>query len=122
MKSDMKFFIELAVSFLPFVLFAILNSKANVKKENRNRQYALPVFAVAYSVSMLIYLDQLAALCTEKFLKLADLFDELQISAIADGIRNLYTSWGIYLELGTGTCGIWAQEMFRAGLGLKPQS
>ena len=39
MKSDLKFFIELAVSFLPFILFAILNSKANVKKENRNVQF-----------------------------------------------------------------------------------
>ena len=99
MKSDLKFFIELAVSFLPFILFAFLNSKANVKKENRNRQYAMPVIAVVYSAVLLIFLKQLATLCTEKFLQLADLFDKINISAIADFIRNLYTSWGIYLEL-----------------------
>ena len=99
MKSDLKFFIELAVSFLPFVLFAFLNSKANVKKENRNRQYAMPVIAVVYSAVLLIFLKQLAVLCTEKFLQLADLFDKINISAIADFIRNLYASWGIYLEL-----------------------
>ena len=57
MKSDLLFFIELAVSFLPFVLFAFLNSKANVKKENRNRQYAMPVIAVVYSAVLLIFLD-----------------------------------------------------------------
>jgi hypothetical protein len=99
MKSDLKFFIELAVSFLPFVLFALLNSKVNVKKENRNRQYPMPVIAVIYSAVLLIFLKQLAALCTEKFLQLADLFDTINISVIADFIRNLYTSWGIYLEL-----------------------
>lgn len=99
MKSDLKFFIELAVSFLPFILFAFFNSKANVKKENRNRQYAMPVIAVFYSAVLLIFLKQLAALCTEKFLQLADLFDKINLSVIADFIRNLYTSWGIYLEL-----------------------
>ena len=99
MKSDIMFFIELAVSFLPFILFAFFNSKANVKKENRHRQYAMPVFAVVYSVVLLIFLDQLATLFTEKFLQLADLFDKIKFSWLANGIRDLYTSWGIYLEL-----------------------
>ena len=99
MKSDVIFFIELAVYFLPFILFAFLNGKTNVKKENRNRQYAMPVIAVVYGAVLLIFLDQLAALCTEKFLQLADLFDRINVSVIADFIRNLYTSWGIYLEL-----------------------
>lgn len=99
MKSDLSFFIELVVSFLPFILFAFLNSKANVKKEKRNRQYAMPVIAVVYSAVLLIFLKQLAALCTEKFLQLADLFDKINISVVADIIRNLYTSWGVYLEL-----------------------
>ena len=99
MKSDVKFFIELAVSFLPFILFAFFNGKANVKKENRNRQYAMPVFAVVYSTVLLIFLDKLARICTDLFLKLADWFDKIKISFVADFIRNLYTSWGIYLEL-----------------------
>ncbi len=99
MKSDLKFFIELTVSFLPFILFAFLNSKANVKKENRNRQYAMPVIAVVYSAVLLIFLNQLAKLCMDLFLKLADLFDKFNISVIANFIRNLHSSWGIYLEL-----------------------
>ena len=99
MKSDTKFLIELAASFLPFILFAFLNGKANVKKENRNRQYIMPVFAVVYSVVLLIFLDKLGALCTEKFFQLADLFDKIKISVIADWIRNVYASWGIFLEL-----------------------
>lgn len=99
MKANVIFFVALAVSFLPFILFAYLNSKANVKKENRNRQYAMPVFAVAYSAVLVIFLDQLAAWFTEKFLLLADLCEKFKIPLVADFIRNLYTSWGIYLEL-----------------------
>ena len=51
----MIFLIELAISFLPFVLFAILNSKANVKKEIRNRQYPLPVVAVLFSFTLMLF-------------------------------------------------------------------
>lgn len=100
MKSDILFFIELAISFLPFILFAYLNSKANVKKENRNRQYAMPVFSVIYSAVLLIFLDKLARLCTDLFLKLAGLIEKVEfLSFVADFIRDIYTSWGIYLEL-----------------------
>ena len=52
MKSDVKFLIELAVSFVPFILFAIYNSKANIKKERRNRQYPMPIFAVVYTMDL----------------------------------------------------------------------
>ena len=71
MKSNILFFIELIVSFLPFILFAFLNSKSNVKKENRSRQYAMPVAAVLYSAVLLIFLNQLSALFLNLFLKLA---------------------------------------------------
>ena len=62
MRSDILFFIELLLSFLPFVLFVFLNSKANVKKKVRNRQYIMPVVAVVYSVVLLIFLNDLAEL------------------------------------------------------------
>ena len=99
MKSNAAFYIQLAISFLPFILFAFLNSKANVKKEVRNRQYAMPVVAVVYSVVLLIFLDQLSTKLTSWFLMLADLLDTIKLSVVADFIRNLYTSWGIYLVL-----------------------
>lgn len=99
MKSDILFFIELAISFLPFVLFAFFNSKSNVKKEVRNRQYAMPIIAVVYSAVLLIFLDKLSAFFTETFLQLADVFERIHLTFIGDFIRNLYTSWGIYLSL-----------------------
>ena len=51
MKSNPLFIIELVVSFLPFILFAFFNSKVNVKKMKRHRQYLMPVVAVVYSVA-----------------------------------------------------------------------
>ena len=86
MKSEVIFFIELAVSFLPFIFFVFLNGKANVKKENRHRQYIMPVFAVVYSIVILIFLDQLSAVVMEKFLQFADLFDRIKIHFVADFI------------------------------------
>ncbi len=99
MNSDAKFLLELAVSFLPFVLFAFLNAKANVKKEVRHRQYPMPVLAVVYCVAVLIFLEKLSKLIMDKFLQLADLLARFNLDVVAEFIRNLYNSWGIYLEL-----------------------
>ncbi len=99
MISDILFFLVLIVSFLPFILFAFFNSKANVNKENRNRQYAMPVVAVIYSVVLLIFLDKVSALLLDLFLMLADLFDKINFSFGGDIVRNLYSNWGIYLTL-----------------------
>ncbi len=99
MRSDIKLLVELAISFLPFVLFTFLNSKVNVKKDNRYRQYILPIFTVLYSAVMLIFLNQLSQLCLDCFLEIANIFDELNLAFIGEFLRNIYTSWGIYLSL-----------------------
>ncbi len=99
MKTDILFFVVLIVSFLPFMLFAFFNGKANTKKEDRSKQYIMPVFAIVYSAVLLIFLSKISALCTKYFLMFAGLFDKINLSFIGDFIKNLYTSWGIYLEL-----------------------
>lgn len=99
MNNDSTFFIALIASFLPFVLFAILNSRANVKKEHRSRQYPMPVLAVVYSVVFLIMLDRLAAYFMGEILHLASAFTGSGAASIANLILSLYTNWGTYLEL-----------------------
>ncbi len=100
MKSEIVInLLKLAASFLPFVLFAYLNGKANTKKEFRHRQYLMPVLAVIYSVVLLIFLDKISQFLTDKFYLLAGVFDKIRLSFIGDWIRDLYTSWGIYLSL-----------------------
>ncbi len=98
-SSDIVFFIELLISFLPFVLFAFFNGKANVKKENRHRQYLMPLVAVVYSVVLLIFLPQVADFLTKAFLSFADLFDKIKLPMVGDFVHDLYMRWGIYLEL-----------------------
>ena len=97
MNSDTWFLIQVAISFLPFLLFAFFNSKANVKKEVRYRQFPMPVIALVYSVVLLIFLSKISNWITNLFLKLADLFDKIKLDFIGDFIRDLYISWGIYL-------------------------
>ena len=56
MKNNTLFYVELAASFLPFVLFVLLNGRVNLRKEIRHRQYAMPVFAVLYSLVLFVFL------------------------------------------------------------------
>jgi len=99
MKSNALFLLELAISFLPFVLFAFFNSKANVKKENRNRQYLMPVIAVIYSVVLLLLLDKISAFLIDKLLQLADWLERIELVSISEFIHRIYETWGMYLAL-----------------------
>lgn len=106
MKSNAELLLELAVSFLPFILLAFLNSKVNVAKENRYRQYLMPVIVVIYSVLMAIFQDSYTEAYVAGFLKIADLCDLIKLSSVADAIRSFYTSLAAYLDVvlyNTGT-------------------
>lgn len=99
MNSDMIFLIELVISFLPFVLFAILNSKANVKKEIRNRQYPLPAVAVLFSFTLMLFSKRFTKACIAQFLLVADLFVGMGMTPVAEFMYDMHETWGIYLEL-----------------------
>ena len=102
MKSDVKFLIELAVSFVPFILFAIYNSKANIKKENRSRQYPMPFVAVIYTIVVWIFMSKLNELFVTVVKKITEFIDGISFLSsfgISEFINNLHTSWGIYFEL-----------------------
>ena len=90
-------YIRLAISFLPFILFAYLNGKANTKKEVRNRQYGMPILAVVYSVVLLIFLDWLSTFLLNKVKDLAVFIERFEWYAISNWIMNLCNSWGVYL-------------------------
>ena len=93
------FLIQLALSFLPFIAFAFLNTKANTKKELRYRQYLMPLFALVYSSVLLIFLSKLSNLFMGLILKIADFFEQLNLAVIGEFIRDLYMSWGVFFEL-----------------------
>jgi hypothetical protein len=92
MSNDIILLIEIAVSFLPYALFAFFNGKANVKKENRNRQYPMPVFAVVYSVVLLIFMTKIQSFLADKFYLLADLLEDKDLQDAMEGINDYMTS------------------------------
>ncbi len=96
--SDYWFLIQLAISFLPFILFVFINGKTNMKKEVRHRQYLMPVLSVVYSVVLLIFLSSITTLLMNLVLKLVDLCERFNLDFIGDFIFDIYTSWGVYLE------------------------
>ena len=44
---------------LPFLLFALLNMKANLKKQYRSRQFLMPLLTLLYCVVLLVFLDKI---------------------------------------------------------------
>ena len=99
MMSDIPLYARLMISFLPFLLFAVLNGKANVKKAVRCRQYLMPVVAVIYGVALMIFMDYLSALCLQYVLDIAESFNETGLQPVGDYIWELYETWGVYLEM-----------------------
>ncbi|MBQ5357716.1 MAG: hypothetical protein IIU57_05760, partial [Oscillospiraceae bacterium] len=98
MITDIILYIVLAVSFLPFIFFAYLNSKANVKKENRNRQFIMPVFAVVFSILGVVFMDTVSAFLLPKVSMLAGLFDGF-LPIIGNIIRGLLGGFKTYVTL-----------------------
>ena len=99
MMSDIPLYTRLLISFLPFLLFAVLNSKANLKKPVRCRQYLMPVVAVIYGLGLMIFLDYLSGLCVQYVLDLVEPLNRNGLDAVGDYIQELYDTWGIYLEM-----------------------
>lgn len=99
MKNNIVFFMQLVASFLPFMLFCLLNSKANMKKEIRNRQYFMPIIAIIYSIVLFIFLNKVSSMLAGLFLQLAGLFEKYKLTSVGKFIRDIYSSWGIYLTL-----------------------
>lgn len=97
MNSNIAFYVKLAIAFLPFLLFAFLNSRANVKKEIRCRQYPMPLVAILYSVVLLVFMEKLEAFLDAKILQLIQYCTALGVTAIGEYIENLYTTWGVML-------------------------
>ena len=91
MKSDVTFFYELAFSFLPFIVFVILNNLVNIKKENRCRQYSMPLYAVSYCILVILNLDKLTSLVTETLTNYAATAEQSGVLIPQEFINNPYS-------------------------------
>ena len=72
---------------LPFLLFALLNTKANLKRQYRSRQFLMPVLTLVYCVVLMLFLNRINTLLSDLLLRLPALLDSLaaRISLWFDG-------------------------------------
>lgn len=62
MSDIILFMIKLLCCLLPFILFALLNMRANLKKKFRSRQFLMPPLALAYCVLLLCFLPKISSI------------------------------------------------------------
>ena len=53
------------LSLAPFLLFALLNTKANLKREYRSRQFLMPLITLLYSIVLFVFLSKINGKLTE---------------------------------------------------------
>lgn len=97
MKSSIIFLIELILSFLPFLVFVFLNSKANVKKEVRHQQYLVPLVAAVYCLVLMLFMDKISGWLMMMFLSIAELLMEIELFKDLSSLIDMLGSWGVYL-------------------------
>ncbi len=55
-----KYIGKMIIMLLPFLLFALLNAKANLKKELRSRQMLMPIAALVYGLAAMVLMGQVS--------------------------------------------------------------
>lgn len=95
MIDEIKFILAIITAFLPFAVFVFLNSKANLKRQNRYKQFYMPVLAVVYSVLIFAFLEKLEELSAKLFLSIGRLFSIIKLPVVTDFIEGLYTRYAV---------------------------
>lgn len=66
---------------LPFILFALLNMKANLKKQYRSRQFLMPILTLVYCVVLIVFLNRINGQLAVLFTRLPGLLNSLALKA-----------------------------------------
>lgn len=93
MKNDLLFLLKAALTAMPLLLFVFLNSKANLKKEIRSRQFYMPIVAVVYCIVLFIFMNKISQLCLSLMDKLTALLMLIKLTPVALFIRGLYNKY-----------------------------
>lgn len=94
MNRDLLFFI---LSTLPFLFFAFLIAKVNLKKEERHQQYLMPIFALLFVVVMMIFQEKISEMIMQILNQIADYYEQNNELETAESLRAFYEEWGAYL-------------------------
>ena len=69
------------ICLLPFILFALLNMKANLKKQYRSRQFLMPILTLLYCVVLIVFLNKINTQLAVLFNRLPELLNALALKA-----------------------------------------
>ncbi len=64
---------------LPFILFALLNMKANLKREYRSRQFLMPLITFLYCIVLFVFLSKINGKLTDLIFWLPEFLDNLAV-------------------------------------------
>lgn len=72
---------------LPFILFALLNMKANLKRQYRSRQFLMPILTLLYCVVLIVFLNKINMQLAILINRLPELMNDLALKAgaVLDG-------------------------------------
>lgn len=99
MTSDVLLLVKLLLAFIPFLLFVLLNSKANMKKENRYRQFFMIPLALIYCIVLFILMQKISNWLGDLAEKGIRLLESVKLKKPAELLRNAYLKYLVLLEV-----------------------
>ena len=99
MISELLFLGKLLLAFLPFLLFVWLNSRANMKKKIRCRQFFMIPAAILYCIVLFVLMQRLSGWLGDLAKQLIRLLESWKLKKPAALLRKIYTNYLVLLEV-----------------------
>ena len=97
MISNILHYIKAIIIFLPFILFQFFNKRANLKKENRHKQYIMPVVSVAYFIILFVFINSIFSLCESLGSLLDSILSEPESNSILSVLKDFFAGMGEFI-------------------------
>lgn len=99
MISNIIYYLKLFVIFLPLVVFQFLNSRSNYKKENRHKQFIMPIVSLVYFLIMSVFIKYYYIIASY-YGKIFDNFlNDYEAYKYLNAIKDIFADLGGYIAL-----------------------
>ena len=99
MTNNLKFFLILLLSMLPFFLLALANKKASLKKEIRYKQFFMPIVALIYCIVVYIFMNKISDALMAFVDRVVAMLAGFGLQGISDKLAEWVNAYGIYVML-----------------------
>ena len=99
MTNNLKFFLILLLSCLPFFLLALANKKANLKKEIRYKQFFMPLVALVYCIVAYIFMTKITNALMSFVDKVIAMLAGFGLKGVSDKLTEWVNAYAIYVML-----------------------